>query len=388
MANLLPAILIGGPPNAGKSVLTYNLTQALRRLNIPHYVFRANPDGDGDWFLEADRETVRQIYVKGYWSDELIRHICQDLERRHLPLLVDLGGLPTEKEGCVFHTCTHSLLLLRPDKEEATLTWHHFVSTYGLLPLAEFSSEISGETHLASREPIVTGTLSGLTRGTILHGPVFDALVERVSQIFGSYTHAELEKLHLDTAPAEPVVHLPQMLQIVAPSSPVWAPHMLKPMLAELPGHSSLSVYGRGPNWLYAALALYASEQPFYQFDARLGWVTPPHLQSTILPAAESLTMKIELIMAANVHMVKFRLLHSYLDYTQIDHISLPALPPKLGIILSGKIPFWLLTAAVRFYEKIDIPWIAVHYVPDNIGVVVSSRIVTYSVGDVVSLPT
>ncbi len=40
----LPAILIGGPPKVGKSVLTYNLTRELRRFNIPHYVFRASAD--------------------------------------------------------------------------------------------------------------------------------------------------------------------------------------------------------------------------------------------------------------------------------------------------------------------------------------------------------
>ncbi|GCF10230.1 hypothetical protein KDI_37940 [Dictyobacter arantiisoli] len=36
--NPLPAILIGGPPHAGKSVLFYSLTHALRERNIPHHV--------------------------------------------------------------------------------------------------------------------------------------------------------------------------------------------------------------------------------------------------------------------------------------------------------------------------------------------------------------
>src|ERR1700730_1119067 len=62
--NDLPAVLIGGPPNAGKSVLTYNLTRELRRRRrdgyhdrgIPHYVFRANPDIEGDWFLQDDQD--------------------------------------------------------------------------------------------------------------------------------------------------------------------------------------------------------------------------------------------------------------------------------------------------------------------------------------------
>jgi len=61
----LPAILIGGPPHAGKSVLTYNLTIALRKLDVPHYVFRASPDGEGDWSFEGDLDTVREFIIKG-----------------------------------------------------------------------------------------------------------------------------------------------------------------------------------------------------------------------------------------------------------------------------------------------------------------------------------
>ena len=54
------AILIGGPPHSGKSVLTYSLTQTLRQQGIDHYVLRACPDGEGDWSNEAAPERVWQ----------------------------------------------------------------------------------------------------------------------------------------------------------------------------------------------------------------------------------------------------------------------------------------------------------------------------------------
>ena len=102
-ANPLPAILMGGPPNAGKSVLTYNLTRELRRLEIPHYVFRANPDIEGDWFLQGDLETVRQIQLKvsdyRHWTDIFREFVCRDLAHRYLPLIVDLGGLPRDADA-------------------------------------------------------------------------------------------------------------------------------------------------------------------------------------------------------------------------------------------------------------------------------------------------
>jgi len=46
--NQFPALMIGGPPHSGKSVLAYSLTQALRARQIDHYLLRACPDGEGD----------------------------------------------------------------------------------------------------------------------------------------------------------------------------------------------------------------------------------------------------------------------------------------------------------------------------------------------------
>src|SRR6266849_6431229 len=104
MFNPLPAILIGGPPHAGKSVLTYSLTQALRKRNIDHYVIRACPDGEGDWSQEIDQDAVRVIRVKGTWMPSFVERVCRDLERRHFPLLVDMGGRPEAWQTCILGT--------------------------------------------------------------------------------------------------------------------------------------------------------------------------------------------------------------------------------------------------------------------------------------------
>ena len=53
--NQLPAVLIGGPPHSGKSVLIYSLSQALRARGVAHYALRACPDGEGDFSNETDQ---------------------------------------------------------------------------------------------------------------------------------------------------------------------------------------------------------------------------------------------------------------------------------------------------------------------------------------------
>ena len=104
--NLLPALLFGGPPHAGKSVLFYNLARALRERDIPHYAIRACPDGEGNWFHELDQDKVRLIRVKGEWTSDFVKRMCLDIERRHLPLLLILADVPL-KNKCVYFAIAH-----------------------------------------------------------------------------------------------------------------------------------------------------------------------------------------------------------------------------------------------------------------------------------------
>src|SRR3989440_12657838 len=237
-ANPLPAILIGGPPNAVQSVLPYNSPRQFRRRESPHYVFRANPDIEGDWFLQGDLETVRQIQLRvsdyRHWTDIFREFVCRDLAHRYLPLIVDLGGLPQDADNCIFQVCTHSILLLKDEDEKATQTWRRFTTTNGLLPLAELRSQQKGNSILTSEEPVVTGTITELVREARIHNSVFDTLLERVSQLFRSYSPDELEKLHLDKAPIDFVVHLPHQLDALAPDTDEWTADMLQPLLAKL----------------------------------------------------------------------------------------------------------------------------------------------------------
>jgi CRISPR-associated protein Csx3 len=103
-----PAILMGGPPHAGKSVLTYSLTQALRQHGVPHYVMRACPDGEGHWSQETPQQVTKVIRRKGEFSETYVQRVCRDIERRQLPFLVDVGGLPQGEQFQIFRCCTVS----------------------------------------------------------------------------------------------------------------------------------------------------------------------------------------------------------------------------------------------------------------------------------------
>ncbi len=137
--NPFPAEMIGGPPHSGKSVLVYALSQA----QVAHYVLRACPDGEGDWSQETSKDQVRLSRQKGQFSDEFVEGVRHDIERRHLPLLVDVGGKPTLEQEQIVRACTHAVLLSATP--EGLAEWRERAERCGLILIAELQSVLQGE---------------------------------------------------------------------------------------------------------------------------------------------------------------------------------------------------------------------------------------------------
>jgi CRISPR-associated protein Csx3 len=389
MFNPLPVVLVGGPPHAGKSVLFYRLSQALRERQVPHHIVQASPDGDKNWFHEGDPDHVTLLRSRnkhpGKWPQEFVERICATLQNRKLPLLVDMGGKPQGTQLHLFGCCTHALLLLRQDKPVDTEFWDRQIAEHGLQLLARLFSELEGSSTITAHAPILEGTLSGLER----HAPwvetqAFRDIVTYIANFFTSYDLDKHEQSLLGQAPTEISLDLNSLLQSQAPGVSRWEPEMLVPLLASLPEQTPLSVYAVGPNWLYAALAAAAIEKPFYLFDPKFGWIPPvdasfgseqsPEIQVTVTPFNQVATM------------LSLAFPTRWLTYLQPEVLNFPIVPGKRGLIIDGKIPYWLLTALVRLYRRADIPWIASHYVPIHSAVVVYSQVDDYRIGDLIPM--
>lgn len=364
-----PAVLIGGPPDSGKSVLAFSLTHALRRRGIQHYVLRACPDGEGDWTQTADQELVRTILVIGAWTPTFVAHICSDLENRHLPLIVDVGGRPEDWQEAIFDCCTHAILLT-PD-EASRNHWREMMVRHGIPLLADLRSALEGESCVQESQPVLRGTLTRLHRGATAQGPAFDALVDRLTRLF-DYPADKLREAHLDSAPVETVVELDRLKRTlgIGGDPDLWEPENLPKVIDYLPEGVPLGLYGRGPNWLYAALALLAHPAELYQFDVRLGWVMPSLLELGRPTASTPLGITIH--PEAGFTRLEFSLTRAYIDYREAEGLRVPPVPLERGIILSGKLPHWLLTGLVLMYQAAQ--WLAVFQPQVGGAVVVHSR--------------
>lgn len=382
-ASTLPAVLVGGPPHSGKSVLIYSLSQALRAGGVQHYALRACPDGEGDWSNEAPPELVREIRLKGPWTAVWIERISRDIDRRHLPLLVDVGGKPTAEQAALFGHCTHAVLLT-PDAA-AQAVWRSLVTDHGLPVLADLTSVLAGEDALATLAPAITGVLSGLERNTQAKGPVFDALVDRLAQLMAA-DRDELRRAHLAAAPAEIAIDLDRLARTLGVpfqgEQSSWQPANVPQLVDYLPAAKPLAIYGRGTVWVYAALARLASPARFASYDVRLGWVDAVPLQ--VGEATASTPIETTVDRPAGAFRLTLTLPEQYLDYTAVDQVVVPPAPPATGVILSGRLPIWLFTSLAITYRAA--PWLAVYQPPLGGSVVVYSADERVPVGAV--LPT
>jgi CRISPR-associated protein Csx3 len=387
MVNELPAVIIGGPPQAGKSVLFHSITHALRERNIRHHAIRACPDGEGTWSQESDQTIVSQIRVKGAWSDAFVQRICQNLEHRCLPFLIDMGGHPKTSQGCMFRLCTHSVLLLRADRPDYTRLWRQFGEEYELRQLAEITSELAGNSTLTAQAPIIEGTISGLVRDSqpMAQGPVFDALVECIATLFNSAVPQDLERVFFEQSPGQ-LLDLYAALHTITAATNRWEPAMLPQFLANLLADTVLAIYGAAPAWVYAALAATNTSPALYQFDPRLpfGWIQPLAVCLSEEPCAE---VEVKPSTYQDGTVLAIHIPSKHLDYFQPEPLPFPPVNTDGGLILDGIMPFWLLTALVRLYKQAGVAWIAPYYPPINKAVVAYSRISAYQPGDLMTMP-
>ncbi len=183
------ALLVVGPPDSGKSVLSHSLFQALLPGHPNIFLQRAQWDGEGNWLLELpssltseDREAFKLFY-KGDLTTDFFPYQAQAILqlRRQKPLvIVDVGGRVQPEKVPILDACSHYLVI--SSKPEAIEEWHQFCRDRGNLKcLAVIHSSLDPCEILHKREPWLEVTCGPWVQGS--PGPVPSALLERVQAL-------------------------------------------------------------------------------------------------------------------------------------------------------------------------------------------------------------
>ncbi len=357
--NLFPAILVGGPPHSGKSVLTHSLSMALRKRNIAHYALRAAPDGEGDWSNEMNWPVVEQIRRKGQWTSRWVREVCNAISQRHLPLLVDTGGRPTLEQEAIFDQCNYAILLT-PSEEQHAL-WQSMARAHNLTCIADLHSDLNGDNQWVAGSDPVAGVLAGLDRGCAASGPAFEALVERVAAIM-HFSPAELWQTHRRLLPQADCAHVLNFDEQPASAvnehgAPRFSEADILDILRRIPADQQpICLYGRAP---VAAIAAVAHAHPVrWLFDARLGWVKPPALRVARQQPASRKAMPVTFTLEqdpAPRHprrcILRVTIISPPLGIIEAADLVLPPIPAHSEVVVDGIIPNWLLAAIAHAYR-------------------------------------
>jgi CRISPR-associated protein Csx3 len=141
------AILIGGPPNSGKSVLCYALAHTLKQ-EMPQkntFLQRAQWDGEGSWFAQMKNRPLAEELSKRSRANASERffvyhaNAVSNMRKEMELVLVDFGGMPKPRDVVLLHRCTHYIII--SCKPEEISKWHDFCGKRGgLKPLAVIHS--------------------------------------------------------------------------------------------------------------------------------------------------------------------------------------------------------------------------------------------------------
>ncbi len=379
--NLFPAILIAGPPHSGKSVLAYWLSQRLRAASVDHYLLRAAPDGEGDWFLEADPAVTRTLRfrAKRGYSPAFVAQMQEAIETRPLPLLVDVGGLPQGAAQLgLLQACTHVILLYRTPDERAE--WQARLAPMALHWLAALQSTQTGPEQIEAEQPYLTGKIAGLARqaGRPPGGPAWQALAARVTGIC-AYDPAFLEARHAAQARYR-LLSLPGLAQQVGlPPGGWWQPAQLPQVLRLIPGGAAVSLYGRGPAWLAGGLAAHARPGPVELFDMRYGWVPALGVRWSRRARLPARLRAIETGAVLEIDLPP----QAFLEPGDLALPRPPAAPG--GLVISGKLPLWAFAALGRSFAPLR-EWVGIYELRMKQAIVIHSNSPSVKVGDTIQV--
>lgn len=195
---LKPALLVVGPPDSGKSVLSHALFTALLPQQPEVFLQRANWDGEGNWILELpasatpeQRETLK-LDNKGSLSDRFFVHQAQSVLhlRQQKPLvIVDVGGRVQPEKMPVLEACSHYLIISAQPDEVGS--WHEFCRDRGnLRPFAVIHSTLDETLQIHRQEPYLELTCGPWVQGQTQGVP--EILLEAVQRLLlGSKTYSK-----------------------------------------------------------------------------------------------------------------------------------------------------------------------------------------------------
>jgi CRISPR-associated protein Csx3 len=142
-------IIIGGPPNSGKSTLVNSLKRALWEIGV-----KVNSAELDLWaptleFLEGkitkeERDSRKQKKVTKEEAEEASKRLVEASQDGSIAI-GDCPGKMSEELKIIVKNATHAIILCRVDQIQEMESWRKFFSEAGIPIIAELVSDLEGD---------------------------------------------------------------------------------------------------------------------------------------------------------------------------------------------------------------------------------------------------
>ncbi len=199
-------VVLCGPPHSGKSCLRYGLKEAIRTIRgAPYpYVITACPDGEGGWFQETvcynDKLAINlKKKYKGTFSVDFTKVAANWVKNSSVDLtLIDIGGIPDDKNEIICAAATHAVILARDDS--SLKEWRNFCNKLNLKIVAEIFSDYKGKEDKKlqlEKDGIYRGSVHYLERGdlSVKNRP---AIID-LAHILVNFSNQKIKRVNMST---------------------------------------------------------------------------------------------------------------------------------------------------------------------------------------------
>lgn len=354
-------IIVCGPPHSGKSVFIATLEKMLPADG--YETIRVHKDGEGDWSNNPDQNEVKSVRIKASdINDKFIKDKCRIIRNSKKKIvIVDIGGMLYDDKIPIFKTCNSFIVLSsdRPHRKE----WQRFGEKYGAVCIANLASaldEKNPEDTIDDGEDdiVISGIVKNLNRGMYkLDSPLIRKIADRII----------LESGYKNLKASDDVINFYEIADEIGCNS-VRTLNGIKVFynvnfesenvgkilacIKKYKGRKSCILDGARANWISALASSYLLNNEVEKvkiYDTEEHSFLRIKKIKKISERTESLYY--EFYANQKLAVIKFSLNNKSIPYSTLGKLVLPEISSDKKIIISGRIPHWLLDSVVYSYK-------------------------------------
>jgi hypothetical protein len=160
-------IIIGGPPNSGKSTLAESLARALRALGVDAYAEDLDLASPTLEFIRGSKGWEQRRGAKKEWTPELAEKaavLFEDASSKHAVVIGDAPGKMTTVSTTIAQKAHYAIILCREDCLNEINDWRHFFTKLDIPVVCVAISKMTGVENINENGGMIEATLVGLDR--------------------------------------------------------------------------------------------------------------------------------------------------------------------------------------------------------------------------------